>query len=305
MRIAAIPAVIAILATTALHAEDGKLQRAREEVRPPPRSQPSTPSPSASSTYPSSSTVRGNYNESDDWSLLGFFFGLNGPSTPAPGYSNDQFHSGRHGLLRFPYADDRRGWLVDDVPPIPATITPDEAKAITSKRSPLSSSGGAVRGEWSDCGDGLNRYAVAAQASIVYLRIETEWQRYIEHLPSGATDSLTLGSIGVGFNIHADDAITVLAGLGVCTFHDRYGDESGWYGKLGVELFPIRPLIISAEITGGFIRADEFDSETFLGGGRATVGVIWNRCEAYGGWQATWIESVTLAGPLAGLRVWF
>lgn len=304
MRIVLTSAFVTTLGLATLSAEDGKLKRAREEVRPPPRSQPSTTS--SSPTYPSSSTVRGNYSDSgDDWSFFGFLFGSGGPSTPAPGYSNDQFHSGHHGLLLYPYADGRRGWLVDDTPPVPATITPDEAKAINAKRPRLNSAGGAVRGDWSDCGDGLTRYDVAAQASLLYLRVETEWQRYIEHLPSGATDTLTLGAIGVGFNIHADDAITVLAGLGICTFHDHYGDESGWYGKLGVELFPIQPVIISAEIHGGFIRADEYDSETFLGGGRVSAGVIWNRVEVYGGWQATWIESVTLSGPMAGLRVWF
>ena len=304
MRSVLTSAFVTTIGIATLTAEDGKLQRTREEVRPPPRSQPSTTS--SSPTYPSSSTVRGNDSDSDDdWSFLGFLFGSSGPAHPAPTSGSDQFRSSRHGLLQYPYADDRRGWLVDETPPVPASITPEEAKAINAKRARLSSAGGAVRGDWSDCGDGLTRYDVAVQASLLYLRLDTEWQRYIEHLPSGATDSLTLGAIGVGFNLHADDAITVLAGLGICTFHDRYGDESGWYGKLGVELFPIQPVIISAEIHGGFIRADEYDSETFLGGGRVSVGAIWNRVEVFGGWQATWIESVTLSGPMAGMRVWF
>lgn len=295
MRTVAIPALATLLATAA--AEDGKLQRAREEVRPPPRSQPSTPN------HPSSSTNHGSFHDHDDWSLFGFLFGTG--DRPARAAPLGGTHPERaHGLLAYPYAGDRRGWLVDELPPPPITASPDEVKAAIA-RDRLATVGGAARGEWSDCGDGLDRYAIAAQASFTYLRLETEWQRYIEHLPSGATDSLTLGAIGAALAIPADDALTVLAGFGLSTFHDRYGDESGWYAKLGVELFPIRPLIISAEIQGGFIRADEFDSETFLGGGRATVGLIWNRCEAYGGWQATWIESVTLDGPVAGLRVWF
>lgn len=306
MRIVLISVVATTIGIAALHAEDGKLKRAREEVRPPPRSQPS-PSPSPSSTtYPSSSTVRGNYSSNDDdWSWLGFFFGVSdGPLRAAP--SGGGYHSSRsHGLLAYPYAENRRGWLVDESESVPATITPDEAKVINAKRPRLFGTGGTVRGEWSDCGDGLERYAVAAQVSFTYLRLDTEWQRYIEHLPGGGTDSLTLGSIGAAINIAADDTVTVIAGLGLSTFHDRYGNESGWYGKLGVDLFPIRPLIISVEIHGGWIRADEFDSETFLGGGRATAGLIWNRFEAYGGWQATWIESVTLDGPVAGLRLWF
>jgi hypothetical protein len=288
------------LCSTSLIAEDGKLQRAREQVRPPPSSQPASTS---STNHPSSSTVRGDYHASDDgeWTLLSFFFG-SGREAPAPAAAGDQYRGLRLGLLDYPYADGRRGWLVDDLPPPPPA---DPAKPASAPRARIDAGGAALRGDWSDCGDGLICYGFAAQASFVFLRCETEWQRYIEHPPAGGTDTLTIGSIGVGLNLHADDAITVLAGFGVCTFHDRYGDESGWYGKLGVELYPIQPLVISAEIHGGWIRADEFDSETFLGGGRATAGLIWNRFEAYAGWQGTWIESVTLHGPVFGGRIWF
>jgi hypothetical protein len=38
---------------------------------------------------------------------------------------------------------------------------------------------------------------------------------------------------------------------------------------------------------------------------RGTVGVLWQRYEIYGGWQATRIGSVMLDGPTAGVRLWF
>jgi hypothetical protein len=42
-----------------------------------------------------------------------------------------------------------------------------------------------------------------------------------------------------------------------------------------------------------------------VGGGRATAGLLWDRFEVFGGWQATWIGDVTLDGPTAGVRLWF
>jgi hypothetical protein len=41
------------------------------------------------------------------------------------------------------------------------------------------------------------------------------------------------------------------------------------------------------------------------GGGRATAGLLWNRFEVFGGWQATLVGDVTLDGPTAGVRLWF
>ena len=139
----------------------------------------------------------------------------------------------------------------------------------------------------------------------MYLRLETEWQRYIEHLLNGSTDSLTLGTLGVAIAFPVKDHITLTIGAGASFYHYPYGDETGWYGKAGLELYPIRPLILNAEAWGGYVRADKYSAETFIGGGRATAGVIWNRFELYCGWQATWIEAVTLSGPTVGLRVWF
>jgi hypothetical protein len=166
--------------------------------------------------------------------------------------------------------------------------------------------GGTVRGEYTDAGDDLRRWAGAVQLAIGMVRLETEWQRYLEYLPDGRTDSLTLGTVGglIGLPV-VRNHLTVLVGAGLSTYHDPYGDESGWYAKAGFEAFPLRPLILSGELWAGYIRADEFDTETALGGGRATLGAVWNRFEVYGGWQATWIGSVTLDGPTGGVRVWF
>lgn len=314
MRTPLIAAGLTLFSLAQMQAEEegGKLKKARDQVRPPSSSASSSSSGSGSSSSGpshSSHSSQSSLHESGGWSLFDIFFSSD-DSTPSS-YSSPSYHthssnsSPSHGLLDYPYADGELGWLVSEKSsPVPKESLPPGV-APASNRENLSLFGGAVRGEYTDCGDGLKRYAEAIQVSFTYLRLETEWQRYIEHLPNGSTDSLTLGTLGVAIAFPVKDHITLTIGAGASFYHDPSGDETGWYGKAGLEIYPIRPLILNAEVWGGYVRADEFDAETFIGGGRATAGVIWNRFELYGGWQATWIEAVTLSGPTIGLRVWF
>lgn len=280
--------------STALYAEDngGQLKRARDEVRPKPSTPPPGPSrPPVDNRNHDHSYPHQHYQDTGaGWTLFGWF-GLDSSTSSTPG------DSGPQGLLAYPYADDQRGWLISGLdapadPLAPASVT-------------VRGFGGAVRGEYTDGGDGLQRYAAAGQLSFTFLRVETEWHRYIEHLPGDTTDTLTIGTVGIALALPLENSFTLLIGGGVSTYHDTIGNESGWYLKAGAEMFPIRPLILNAEVWGGYIREDSYDLETFMGGGRATAGVIWNRFEVFGGWQALWIESVTLDGPTVGMRVWF
>ncbi len=277
-----------VIAGAALHAEDngGQLKRARDEVRP----------------AGSSSKSSGN-SSSDDGGFFGFFFGSNSSrSEPTPVTYASSTTAPDHLMLPYPYADGQRGFFISKPPMLPDPADPAKLVPNPIRTYPV---GAAVRAEYADDGDGLDRYAIAGQVTFVALRIEAEGQRYIEHLDSGATDTLTLGTLGASLAIPAHDSITMLIGAGGSWYHDHYGNENGWYLKLGTEIFPLRPVVVSADVWGGFIRDDEFDDYSFLGGGRATLGVIWNRYELYGGWQATWIGSVTLDGPTGGIRVWF
>ncbi|MBA3701039.1 MAG: hypothetical protein H0W78_19490 [Planctomycetes bacterium] len=290
--------LIAMVASVgpSLHAEDngGQLKRARDEVRPA----------GSSSSRPDHGSSHHHHHDDDGGGLFGFFFGStssNSPPTPVT-YSSSNGASD-HEMLPYPYADGQSGFLIRKPPAmLPDPADPTKLVPNTKRTYPV---GAVLRAEYTDGGDGLNRYAVAGQATFVLLRIEAEGHRYIEHLDSGATDTLTLGTLGIAVALPAHDSITMLIGGGGSWYHDHYGNENGWYLKLGTEIFPIRPLVVSADVWGGFIRDDEFDDYSFLGGGRATLGVIWNRFELYGGWQATWIESVTLDGPTGGIRVWF
>lgn len=269
-----------------LNAEDnGQLKRARDEVRPA----------GGSGSHASSGDGGGG--------LFGFFFGGGSTSNQAASVAYAPSHPNTNqGMLSYPYADGQRGFLISSPAMVPDPADPAKLVLNPIQTHPV---GAALRAEYTDGEDGLHRYAVAGQVTFIGLRIEAEGHRYIEHLDSGDTDTLTLGTVGISLALPAHDALTILVGGGGSWYHDHYGNENGWYAKLGSEMFPVRPLILSADVWGGFIRADEFDDYSFLGGGRATLGAIWNRFEIYGGWQATWIGAATLDGPTGGLRVWF
>ena len=74
---------------------------------------------------------------------------------------------------------------------------------------------------------------------------------------------------------------------------------------VGVDVFPWHPFVVHSVFTYGTVSDGELDPPTDIMTLRATLGVMWNRCEAYAGWQSTWVESVQFDGPTAGLRVWF
>lgn len=305
MRVALGSMIIAI-ATGPLLAEDekpgGQLQRARDEVRPKTERQPSE---HGSPPPPSREHDHGHQHHADE--ALPHFHG-NGSWTIFGWYADEELDPAQRapiggrmapGQLAYPYADGQRGWLIDELAP-----PSDPTKPATAR---VRLFGGSLRGEYTDASEGLHRYAGALTIALGPLRLEGDLQRYIEHLPDDRTDTLTLGCVGLALAIPmAGNAIALSFGGGASFYHDHYGNESGWYVKAGAEAFPIRPLVLSADVWGGWMVDDEFDeTETFMGSGRATLGVVWNRFEIYGGWQATWIESVTLDGPTGGLRFWF
>ena len=154
------------LAQTQAEEEGGKLKKARDQVRPPSSSATSSSSGSSSSGQSHSShSSQSSLHESSGWSLFDIFFGCNdtAPATydrsdySAPSYrAHSTNPSLSHGLLDYPYADGELGWFVSEKSsPVPKESLPPGV-APASKSEHLSVFGGAVRGEYTDCGDGLN-----------------------------------------------------------------------------------------------------------------------------------------------------
>jgi hypothetical protein len=80
---------------------------------------------------------------------------------------------------------------------------------------------------------------------------------------------------------------------------DDIDSEFGFNFTYGGDIYPIKPLVISAELDAGWI------GEAWLIHLRSTVGVQWKQVEVYTGYDYLEIGQVQLDGFVAGVRVTF
>lgn len=79
----------------------------------------------------------------------------------------------------------------------------------------------------------------------------------------------------------------------------RREDAIGVNGSTTLDVFPVRPLVISGRVDLGRLGA----ATTFTA--RATLGFPVRRFEGYGGYEYRSIGRVRFAGPVFGVRLWF
>lgn len=163
-----------------------------------------------------------------------------------------------------------------------------------------------VWNEWGRLDAGFNRFAMGGRLWFTpFIQAETEWHRYFERLADGGRDTLTIGWMGFGGGGAVNDRLHLRLRLGEAFLHVGDSTASGPYIGVGIDGFPARPLVLSAQADFGVIRVDEFSPETELSSWRATGGAILWRMEFYLGWQGVRVETITMDGPVMGLRAWF
>ena len=156
-----------------------------------------------------------------------------------------------------------------------------------------------VRTEGGPVSDDLGRWGFAARLSGNFrMEVETAWARYLEALPGGGYDQLWLGDANMVLQFAQGETFQFHSGIGVRGMLD--GDESTWGANFtyGVDLYPARPFIISADMDIGHLGS------AFVIGARATAGVIISFVEIFGGWDSLWIGEESLGGPVIGVRGW-
>ncbi len=273
-------------------AEDGALKRAKDELHPAPKSTSSTPAPAPSSTSSSSSSSsRSNASASSDdddggwefvgWIFYGIFYGI---EQCFLWHGDDAHGNALMGVEQYPYHDDWHGWY---------------APAGEGRRGVAW--GGELYAEGSWIENDLQRYAIGGRAMFSALMLRTEWNRYFEERADGSHDSLTVGTIDAELGVTMTAQARLGLGLGATITHDSSGNESGLCGVVGLDVFPIKPIIMHGVFTYGSVGDFGTDVMTV----RGTIGALWQRYEIYAGWQATRIGAVMLDGPTAGLRIWF
>lgn len=186
-------------------------------------------------------------------------------------------------ICRFPYDDGCEGYVID-------SSTDWESRGVAAR----------FRLERGFRVDDVSRWGfdflVEHQTG---LGLQTEWNRYTESLPSGRDDQLDFGDVNLVFRTIETEQLHLRLGVGLNWMHDRFGTEAGFNFTLGVDLFPRKPWIVSAELDLGSI------GEASLVHGRVTAGATWDRFEIFAGYDFRAIDSASLHGPLLGVRVWF
>lgn len=183
---------------------------------------------------------------------------------------------------RFPYANGAGGFL--DLQPLGCT------KDLA----------GMVRFEYGGDFDGLTRQGVGFMLEGVSgWGVDFKWDSYRESLSGGGYDELHIGDFNAMYRVVQTDRSLVRVGLGVNWLGDAVGANAGFNMTMKADFAPVQPLVFSTELDFGTLG----DAEMLHGA--ATVGIVTERLELFGGYDYRRIGQVELQGPMVGLRLWF
>jgi hypothetical protein len=129
--------------------------------------------------------------------------------------------------------------------------------------------------------------------------VQSNWDYFSERLGGGRSDETLLGDTNLTFRFAQTERVQMYAGLGFRTQADRSDTRFGFNFLYGGDVFLGEPLVLSASLDVGNLSSD------LVVHGRGTVGLIYKRWEAFGGYDFLRIGSVNLQGPMLGFRVWF
>lgn len=183
----------------------------------------------------------------------------------------------RVGFETYPYANRSHGHLKEDDPGVAIQLSADTGF---------------------DLGGNVWRHGAGLRVQLpLRLDLATDWSLFREYT-NAEVDSLILGRESLALRFAEGETIQFRTGLGPRHLHDDDGWVHGVDLFYGFDLFPGRPLVLSAEGSVGAI------GEAVAPGVRASLGVMLGRFELTAGWDQRWIGRVPLGGPALGVRLW-
>lgn len=107
------------------------------------------------------------------------------------------------------------------------------------------------------------------------------------------------GDVNLLFRFAQHEQAKFRAGVGMRWLNDDWQDDYGVNLAYGVDWQPIKPVISSTTLEGGWIRDDGFFHA------RTSLGATISHVELLGGFDYLDIGAYQFAGPFAGLRIWY
>jgi hypothetical protein len=128
--------------------------------------------------------------------------------------------------------------------------------------------------------------------------LDAEWNWISGDAAAFADPEFQTGDFNFTLRFAQDPHVQFRTGVGFRWLADDLDTNYGVSFMYGVDVEPIRPLVLSALIEGGALRHDPFFH------GRASVGLIWSHVEVFAGFDYLQIDDQEIAGPMIGLKLW-
>ncbi len=139
---------------------------------------------------------------------------------------------------------------------------------------------------------------VASVDTSLRLGLMTRWTAVLEPLPGRVLDRLVFGSIDLCIRHVQHEHVEMHTGLGLSLMIDLDRVDKGIDFFYSVDVFPVRPLVVSAWVALGNL------GNAFTVHGRAQLGFTFVGIEVHAGYQVWQIGRVIMQGPVAGIRIW-
>jgi hypothetical protein len=128
---------------------------------------------------------------------------------------------------------------------------------------------------------------------------ETDFRVLTENGPGTFADSLTLGDANLFYRFAQSDQFQARAGVGFNYLVDRADSNFGLNFTYAVDWYPVKPVIVSAEMDLGWLGQESLFHL------RVTEGVNWKYGEGFVGYDYVNVGSFQVGGMVAGVRLWF
>jgi hypothetical protein len=119
-----------------------------------------------------------------------------------------------------------------------------------------------------------------------------------EWIEESVYDTLNTGEFNILWRFVQSPNLQMRAGLGIRYMNDYIGTERGFNFTYGLDLYPVKPWIVSASVDFGSL------GEANVSSARFTVGAAVKRFELYAGYNSLRVDTVEIHGPVAGIRYW-
>src|SRR4029077_15999190 len=152
------------------------------------------------------------------------------------------------------------------------------------------------------------RVQASVRLQTVYrLELDAAYALYVERAEAPVSPSAWsgawMGHAHLTYQFARGEHVQFRAGAGVRHWVDAQGASAGFDVLYGVDIFPVRPISVCLEFTGGTL------GNAWVSEPRATAGWILGPGEVFVGYDGVWVggrgPTAFLGGPVAGLRTYF